>query len=130
MPAREDDEAALLHVADGAAANVRLGELLISIAVMHARRHARTLERVLQRERVDDRREHAHVVALRAIHAFAGALEAAEDVAAADDDAELHARAWTSASSAAVSFSVMVSMPEPPSLPLRASPDNLMMTRL
>ena len=43
------------------------------------------------REGVDHGREHPHVVALRAVHPRAGALEAAEDVPAADDDADLHA---------------------------------------
>ena len=47
------------------------------------------LERVLQGEGVDDRAEHAHVVALRAVHAGARSLEPAEDVAAADHDADL-----------------------------------------
>ena len=53
------------------------------------------LERVLQRQRVDDRGEHAHVVGLGAVHAGTGAGHAAPDVAAADDDrdVDLHARA-------------------------------------
>ena len=49
------------------------------------------LERVLQRERVDDGREHAHVVGGRAVHAARARRQAAEDVAAADDDAGLDA---------------------------------------
>ena len=91
VPAREDHRVTAVQVAHGAAANVRLGQLLDLDGRHHARRHARALERVLQRERVDDRGQHAHVVALRAIHAFAGAAQAAEDVAAADHQAELHA---------------------------------------
>ena len=86
----EDDEAPLLEVTDGAAADVGLGDLADLERRHHARRDAALLERVLQRERVDDGGEHAHVVALRAVHAGARALEAAEDVAAADDDADLH----------------------------------------
>ena len=49
------------------------------------------LERVLQRQRVDHRGEHAHVVGGRAVHALGAGREAAEQVAAADDDGGLHA---------------------------------------
>jgi hypothetical protein len=49
------------------------------------------LERVLQREAVDAGGEHAHVVGARPVHAGGGALHAAEDVAAADDDGALDA---------------------------------------
>ena len=49
------------------------------------------LERVLQREAVDDRREHAHVVGGRAVHPLGAGGEAAEQVAAADDDGDLDA---------------------------------------
>ena len=51
------------------------------------------LERVLQRQRVDDRRQHAHVVGGRAVHAAGAGRHAAEDVAAADDDGRLDAHA-------------------------------------
>ena len=60
------------------------GEHLASDAVVFERR--------LERQRVDDRGEHAHLVALHAVEALFGAREAAEDVAAADDDADLDAR--------------------------------------
>ena len=49
------------------------------------------LERVLQRQRVDDRRQHAHVVGGRAVHALGAGGQAAEEVAAADDDRRLDA---------------------------------------
>ena len=51
--------------------------------------HAVLLEAVLQRERVDDRREHAHVVALRAVHALGCTLDATIDVAATNDHGDL-----------------------------------------
>ena len=44
-------------------------------------------------ERVHHRGQHAHVVGLGAFHAGGGAGDAAEDVAAADHDADLHAHA-------------------------------------
>ena len=47
------------------------------------------LERVLHGERVHHRREHAHIVGAGPVEALGGAGEAAEDVAAADDEAEL-----------------------------------------
>ena len=45
----------------------------------------------MQRQRVDYRGEHPHLVALYAVEAAADALQTAEDVAAADDDAYLGA---------------------------------------
>ena len=49
------------------------------------------LERVLQRQAVDDGREHAHVVGGGAVHALRAGRQAAEQVAAADDDGGLDA---------------------------------------
>src|SRR6185436_11434386 len=57
----------------------------------HARREALGLERVAERERVDHRREHPHVVGGRALRALLAQLAAAQDVPAADDDRDLHA---------------------------------------
>ena len=65
----------------------------ISIAVTTRVTHALLLERVLQRQRVDDRRQHAHVVGRRAVHPAGAGRDAAEDVAAADDDGRLDAHA-------------------------------------
>ena len=87
----EDDDAALFEVADGAAADERLGDGAHLDGRRDARQHAAVLERVLQRERVDDRGEHAHVVGGGAVHALGAGREAAEQVAAADDDAGLDA---------------------------------------
>ena len=70
----EDHDAALLEVAHRAAADVGLGDLGDRDRRLHARVHAVLLERVLQRQRVEDGREHAHVVAGRAVHARGGAL--------------------------------------------------------
>src|SRR4029077_2412164 len=56
-----------------------------------ARRDAGALQRVLQRQGVDDGREHPHVVAGGAVEAALGCREAAEDVAATDDEGDLHA---------------------------------------
>ena len=53
--------------------------------------HALRTEGGGEGEAVDDRGAHAHLVAFHAVETFAGAAEAAEDVAAADDDAHLHA---------------------------------------
>ena len=52
--------------------------------------HAVLLQGILEGEAVHDRREHAHVVAGRPFHALGGRREAAEDVAATDDDGDLH----------------------------------------
>ena len=49
------------------------------------------LEGVLEGEAVHHGREHADVVAGGPVHALGGGRQAAEDVAAADDDADLDA---------------------------------------
>ena len=51
------------------------------------------LEGVLQRERVDDRREHPHVVARDAVDPLRRGGDAADDVAAPDHDRRLDAEA-------------------------------------
>ena len=51
------------------------------------------LQRRLHGQRVHHGRQHAHVVGLGAFHAGGGTGDAAEDVAAADHDADLHAHA-------------------------------------
>ncbi len=88
---REDDDPALLEVADRAAADVRLGDLGDRDGRLHARLRAEPLERVLERERVEDGREHPRVVGGRTVHALGRRGHAAVDVPAADDDRELDA---------------------------------------
>jgi len=54
--------------------------------------HAGVLKRVLKRERVHNGGEHAHRIALGSVHAAGRDLNAAEDVAAADNDRDLDTR--------------------------------------
>ena len=89
VPAPKTIDAPFLEVADGAAADERLGDGAHLDRRHHARDDVLLLERVLQRERVDHRRQHAHVVGGGAIHAARAGRDAAEDVAAADDDRDL-----------------------------------------
>ena len=81
------------EVADRPAADERLGHRAHLDGRDDARHHALLLERVLHGQPVDDGRQHAHVVARRAIHALGAGRHAAEDIAAADDDADLDAEA-------------------------------------
>ena len=87
----EHRDAALLEVADGAAADVRLGDLVHGDRGHDPGRHAGPLEGVLERQAVHDRREHADVVAGRAVHPARRGGQAAEDVAATDHDPDLDA---------------------------------------
>ncbi len=64
----------------------------MAIAVITRVGHAGPLEGVLEGQAVHDRREHPDVVAGRAVHAAGRRGEAAEDVAAADDDPDLDAQ--------------------------------------
>ena len=63
----------------------------ISIAVATRVDDVVLLERVLERQRVDDGRQHAHVVGGGAVHALGARRQSAKQVAAADDDRRLHA---------------------------------------
>jgi hypothetical protein len=83
--------AALLEVPDGAQRDVRLRDLGHRDRGLHPRLDALLLEEVLQGQAVHDRAEHAHVVGPVAVHAALLQLGAAEEVAAADDDRDLHA---------------------------------------
>src|SRR5690606_26785212 len=56
------------------------------------RGHASTLQRILQSQGVDDSCQHAHVIALPAVHPLACAPEPTENIASTDDKANLHAR--------------------------------------
>ncbi len=93
VPGGEDDDAALFEVADRAAADERLGDRAHFDRGQHAGRDRSLLERVLEREGVDDRGQHPHVVGGRAVHPARAGGQAAEDVAAADDDRRLDAEA-------------------------------------
>ena len=65
----------------------------ISMAVTTRVSDAVLLERILHGQAVDDGGEHAHVIAGGAIHALRAGGHAAEDVAAANDDADFDAEA-------------------------------------
>ena len=80
-------------MADGAAADERLGDGPHLDGGDDAGQHVLLLERILQRQGVDDGGEHPHVVGGRAVHAARAGGQAAEDVAAADDDGGLDAEA-------------------------------------
>ena len=67
----EDHHPALLQVAHRAAADVGLGDLGDRDRRHHPGVGAAPLERVLERERVEHRRQHAHVVGGRPVHARA-----------------------------------------------------------
>jgi hypothetical protein len=80
-------------MADGAPADERLRHRAHLNRRDDARVHALLLDGVLQRQRVDDGGQHAHVVGSRAVHAARAGGDAAEDVAAADHDGGLNPHA-------------------------------------
>src|SRR6185312_8151306 len=90
-PGGEDHHTPLLQVADGAAADVVLANLVDADGGHHPRVEAEALQRVLHRDRIHDRGQHAHVVGGHTIHPGARETRAAEDVAAADHYRHLHA---------------------------------------
>src|SRR5690606_36129489 len=87
----EDHHAALLQVTDGTAADEVLADLVDLDGAHYPGDGTAALERVLHGQRVDDRGQHAHVVAGDPVHALGGQPGAAEDVSATDDHADLAA---------------------------------------
>ena len=127
--AGEDHRSPLLEMADRAPPDERLGDRPDLDRGLDARRDGALLERVLQRQGVDHRRQHPHVVAGDAVDSLVAGGDAADDVAAADHDRELDAEA--------VDVGDLVGDPEttPASMPklcepIRASPESLSRTRL
>src|SRR5690606_6533379 len=88
----EDHDPPLFQVADGAAADEVLADLVDLERAHHPGVGAELLQRVLHGQGVHHRGQHAHVVAGDPVHAGGLQAGAAEDVAAADDHAHLHAR--------------------------------------
>ena len=76
-------------MAHGAAADVRLGEGAHLDRAQDAGAEPAALEEILQRERVDHGREHAHRVGGGPVHPVGAGRGAADDVSAADDDPQL-----------------------------------------
>jgi hypothetical protein len=72
-------------------ADVRLGDLRDAERGLHTRVDTQLLQRVLQRQRVQNRREHPHVVSCGPIHPRRYPLHPAVDVPGADDDRDLYA---------------------------------------
>ncbi len=127
---REDHDAALLEMPLGAAADVRLGDLLHLDRRHDARVGAVPLERLLDGESVQHRAEHAHVVAGRPVHARRRGGHAAVDVAAADHDRELGpARAHGDELERERVDRVRIDARTPAS-PISASPESFSRTRL
>ena len=87
--AGEDDDSALLEVAGRPTPDVRLSDLFHPDGGLHPGRLASLVECVLEGQRIDGGRQHAHVVGLGTVHARAGTRHAPPDVAAADDDRDV-----------------------------------------
>jgi hypothetical protein len=89
----------------------------------------RAAQRILQRERIHERREHPHVIGGRAVHAGGAGATPRKDVAAADHDGNLdaHPRDFGDLGDDPVDHSRL--MPYESS-PISASPDSLSRMRL
>ena len=88
----EDHHPALFQVPFGAARNVGLGDLPHGDGGLHPGVDVvLALEEVLQRQTVHHGAEHAHVVGTCPVHPAFVQFGAAEEVATADDDGDLHA---------------------------------------
>ena len=85
----KDNDVALGQVVDGATANIGLADLVHLDSAHHAAGNIVVLKGILQGKRVHNGSEHAHVIGLGTVHTTGGAGHAAENVAAADNDANL-----------------------------------------
>jgi len=89
----EDDHATFFQVTEGPAADERFGHVFHLDRGEDAGFHSGLFEGILEGERVDDRREHAHVVGRVTVHlTLVGGGGAPPDVASTDDDSELEGR--------------------------------------
>src|SRR5665213_343318 len=86
----EDHHPAFLEVPHGAAADVRFRDLRHLDGGHRASRYADSFERILKGQSVDDRRQHAHVVACGSIEAQFAGSHATEDVSATHYERYLH----------------------------------------
>ena len=79
------------HALDGFPFVVKLADRLHADGGQHAAFYADGSQGTAQSERIDDRGAHAHLVAFDTVESLSCTAQAAEYVAAADDDADLHA---------------------------------------
>ena len=84
--AGKDHDAALLQVTDCPAADERLSHLVHLDRRLHAGVYALLLERILQRERIDDRGQHPHVIGGHAVHVLGLLSHTTEKVSPAHHD--------------------------------------------
>src|SRR6266566_5475573 len=87
----KDDDAPLLEMPDRAPPDIGLRDLPHLERRLDSRVRALPLQHVLQRERVEQRREHPGVIGGRPLHAFRRGRHAAVEVAATHDDRNPHA---------------------------------------
>ena len=88
-PPAEDHDAPLFEVTYRPSTNVVLGNLSDVDRRQDPGLQVDFLERVLQRHGIDHAGEHPHIVGVGAVHALFRSRHAANDIAAADHDADL-----------------------------------------
>lgn len=90
-PGGEDDDAALLEVADGTAPDVGLADLVHLNGAHDTAGNASLFDGVLQGDGVDDGREHPHVVGGDPVHVDGLLGDPAKEVSSSHDDPDLAA---------------------------------------
>ena len=87
----KDYDVALGQVVDGATTNIGLANLVHLDSAHNAARNIVMLESILKGKRVHNGCQHTHVIGLSTLHATGSTGHAAENIAAADNDADLMA---------------------------------------
>ena len=90
--ASKNHDAAFFQMADGTPTDIQLSYRFHLKRRLHARNDAQFLQGWLQRETVDNRGQHSHVIAGRPFDAPLASGQAAENVPSANDDDDLDAK--------------------------------------
>ena len=86
----EDHDVAVFQMTQRSAPCIRLRDLFHFDCRLYLRRNPECQKRVLQRQGIHDRRQHAHIVCRSPVHVLA--RTSAPEVAAPDDNGDLHAQ--------------------------------------
>jgi len=87
----EDHNASFFEVADRPAADIRLGDLMHLDGAHDAAVEASFFDGILERDGIDDGREHSHVIGRDAVHVDGLLGDSAKEVSPSNDDPDLAA---------------------------------------
>ena len=129
VPACKNDDATFFQMANRSAPDIRFSDLLHFNRRLYARRHIQLFQRILQCERVHDRRQHAHIIGGSPVNALRAAGNASPDVTPPTTMATSTPISTTSFTCSAIDGIMSASIPYP-FLPAKDSPLSFSTMRL